>query len=155
MSTFVPILVNISQIIQASVSSTQKCTVGMAGAFLSRPPRAHHRRGGNQEAPRVQGAQEAPTEGIFLTNHHHSQTKCKKFPRLIILRCVSGDPSRKMLTQKRQCAGECFKAPWYKTVRTPTDSSVWRIKGTMCEMSWLNFEQACKRAGVLDLSWGV
>ena len=31
----------------------------------------------------------------------------------------------KMLTHSRQCSATGFKAPWYKTVRTPTDKSVW------------------------------
>ena len=41
--------------------------------------------GGTQETPRRHAG--AP-EGIFLKNHHHSQTKCKKFPRLIMLQNV-------------------------------------------------------------------
>ena len=54
-------------------------------AFPLTLPRTHHRRGGNQEAPRRHpGAQGAP-EGIFLINHHHSHTKCKKCPRFVIL----------------------------------------------------------------------
>ena len=66
-------------------------------------------------------------EGIFLMNHHHSQTKCKNFPGLIISRCVFEGPSRihcyllsRMLTRSRQRAREHFNAPWDNTLRTPT-----------------------------------
>ena len=41
-------------------------------------------------------SQKAPRrhpEGIFLMNHHHSRTKCKNFPGLIILLCVFVGPS--------------------------------------------------------------
>ena len=49
-------------------------------------PRKHP--GSTQEAPRRHPGAQGASEGIFLINRHHYHTKCKKFPRMVILPCV-------------------------------------------------------------------
>ena len=55
-------------------------------------PREHQ--GSTQEAPRRHPGHQGASDGICVINRHHSHTKCKKFPRLVILLCVFEGPSR-------------------------------------------------------------
>ena len=71
-------------------------------------------------------------EGIFLMNHHHSPTKCKNFPSLIIWRDVFEGPSRihwyllsKMLTRSGNAAGDAAR-PLYQHRKNPYS---WRLFG--------------------------
>ena len=82
---------HISQLIQASFSSTQKCKKSKSRSLCRAAyPRHITEEGGTRRHPGAQGA----SEGISLINRHHSHAKCKNFPRLIILLCVFEGPSR-------------------------------------------------------------